>query len=649
MWDDTKFIAFDFETTGDLPEYALQPWRVRQGKAWITSVSFARKLTDTISTEGGLNDTGYARFAARDRHDSIRMMLAAFLRDCIEKEITIVGWNVQFDIQWLMALGLEDLVFQCKWLDGMLLWRHWFIEPEYETDRSKKKSYGLKSCVAELLPRFADYAEDVDFHSEEPAERKKLQEYNDRDTVFTLYCTRHWYKKLSLNPQQLANALIEAESIPLIAQANLRGMLIDTLSARELSRHLVEVSDAKLKSLAPHGVTEKIVRSPIQMANLLYDVWRLPVLKENTGKKTGKTSRATDKEVLHELAFKDPRAKELREYREALNNRTKFAEAPLQSVAYCEDHHTHPNAIVFGTYSGRLTYASKQGKGVNARPIGFALHQEKRDAMFRNVVIAPQGYTIVEFDAAGQEFKWMAIASGDETMLKLCLPGEDAHSYMGSRIDRRWGYRSLMKTLEGSDDAAKATAKPVRQLGKVGNLSLQYRTSARKLRVVARVQYDIPMEEQQARVIHATYRLTYPGVEKYWSRQIALTKMLGYVETYAGRRVQVVGDWGGRDAWSMESTSINYRIQGTGADQKYLAMKVLRPYLRSIGAYFAWDLHDGIYLYVPDDKVKVAIQTIRTLLNNLPYQEAWGFTPPIPLTWDCKAGKSWGGLKEVKE
>ena len=99
----------------------------------------------------------------------------------------------------------------------------------------------------------------------------------------------------------------------------------------------------------------------------------------------------------------------------------------------------------------------------------------------------------------------------------------------------------------------------------------------------------------------------------------------------------------------MGSTSINYRIQGTGADQKYLALAVLKPYLNRIGAYFAWDLHDGIYLYVPDDKVKQAAHDIRYLLANLPYERAWGFSPPIDLPWDCKFGKSWGALKEWKD
>jgi DNA polymerase I-like protein with 3'-5' exonuclease and polymerase domains len=157
------------------------------------------------------------------------------------------------------------------------------------------------------------------------------------------------------------------------------------------------------------------------------------------------------------------------------------------------------------------------------------------------------------------------------------------------------------------------------------------------------------MELGQAQLIYETYQQTYSRVPRYWDSQIDLTKRRGYVETFAGRRVQVVGNWEGKNSWSMGSTAINYRIQGTGADQKYLALAVLRPYLTRIGAYFAWDLHDGIYLYVPDDKVVKAVSDIKYLLANLPYQRAWGFEPPIALPWDCKVGKSWGALREWKD
>jgi DNA polymerase I-like protein with 3'-5' exonuclease and polymerase domains len=112
--------------------------------------------------------------------------------------------------------------------------------------------------------------------------------------------------------------------------------------------------------------------------------------------------------------------------------------------------------------------------------------------------------------------------------------------------------------------------------------------------------------------------------------------------------VAVRGDWGGSTGWSLESTAINYPIQGTGADQKYLALAVLRPYMVREGIYFAWELHDGLYFYVPEKKAAKAQADIKCLLDNLPYKKAWGFAPPVPMPWDCKVGESWGQLKEVK-
>ena len=176
--------------------------------------------------------------------------------------------------------------------------------------------------------------------------------------------------------------------------------------------------------------------------------------------------------------------------------------------------------------------------------------------------------------------------------------------------------------------------------------SLQYRTSAKKLRSVARVQHLLPMELPEAQHIHATYLSTYTRVPQYWGTQITLTQSRGYVETFAGRRVKVVGNWAGQNGWSMASTSINYRIQGTGADQKYLAMMMVRDYIHDIGGYFGWDLHDGLYFYIPDAMVRKAVVEIKDTLDNLPYAQTWGFIPSIPLPFDVKIGKSWGTLRE---
>ena len=636
MFDPARYMAWDFETSGTLPEYALQPWRIQPGHTWATSlVTVRRALDGTAQVGGGLcvGPTG------QPAPDLIRAMLDEAIRD----DITLVAWNAPFDISVMLAYGFDDLVFKCKFLDAMLLWKHLTVTPEYDLDRSKKKSYSLKPAVAEYIPQWAGYEEDVDFHATDPESLAKLHTYNIQDTAATLHLARKFYLALEADPQRLNAALIEAKCLPLVAWANLHGILMSVPALRLLDKALVEEAAEALAVLAPHGVTEAIVRSPKQLSDLMFRQWGLPVIKQNTSKITGNTTDSTDKEVLHELAFIDPRAKYLRAYREALGNKTKFVDAPLTSVEYNGDDRSHPLANVFGTYTGRMSYSSKQGKNKAARQIGFALHQEKREARFRDIAVPPEGYTLVEFDAAGQEYRWMAVASGDDAMQQLCMAGEDPHSYMGAQIAREQ-YEDLKAAITRGD----SEAKPKRQLGKVANLSCGYRTSAAKLRVVARVQYNLPMELPEATHIRATYLRTYPGVPRYWDAQISKVRRLGYAETFAGRRVQVQGQWAGLTKWSLESTAINYPIQGTGADQKYLALAVLRPYIVRHNIHFAWELHDGLYFYVPDKIVPQSIADMKYLLDNLPYAKAWGFQPPVPMPWDCKVGPSWGQLKEVK-
>ena len=187
----------------------------------------------------------------------------------------------------------------------------------------------------------------------------------------------------------------------------------------------------------------------------------------------------------------------------------------------------------------------------------------------------------------------------------------------------------------------------IRDAGKFGNLSCQYRIGDKTLMTRARVQHGILMDLAQASHTNYVYKRSYPGVPRYWRDAIEKVKQCGYAETFAGRRVQVVGDWE-RYEWQMGSTAINYVIQGTGGDMKYLALSVMSDYLTDVGGRFLLDLHDGTFFEVPDRHVTEFCVKGKRLLDNLPYTEAWGFTPPIPLNWDCKMGKSWGALKEVK-
>ena len=158
------------------------------------------------------------------------------------------------------------------------------------------------------------------------------------------------------------------------------------------------------------------------------------------------------------------------------------------------------------------------------------------------------------------------------------------------------------------------------------------------------------MQLPLATKIHATYRSTYKGVPRYWDKQIAKGQRLGYAETLAGRRVEVKGDWsrGSKTKWALESTMINFPVQSISADQKYLALACLKNVLSEFDAHFLMDMHDGLSFTVPDANVEKFIITCKKILDTLPYAEAWGYTPSVPLPWDCSYGPSWGQLRGWK-
>jgi hypothetical protein len=75
---------------------------------------------------------------------------------------------------------------------------------------------------------------------------------------------------------------------------------------------------------------------------------------------------------------------------------------------------------------------------------------------------------------------------------------------------------------------------------------------------------------------------------------------------------------------------------------------VLRAYIVKHGIKFLFDMHDGLYFAVPLAILDRAAVEMKYLLDNLPYEKAWGFKPPIPLPWELKTGPSWGQLREYE-
>lgn len=615
-----KIVATDFETWGIKPEYALQPWRLPSGDAWIT-----------------MSCWHYGEGKELHHTDNFKESLRTHLKFCAEKNIYIVGWNTVFECAWMIALGLRDEVMACKWLDGMLLYKNLINKPTHE----ERMSLSLKDAVRKFIPEHADYEENVDYAATPGTDVwDVLVHYNRLDTRFTFQLTEKFLSELpTLKPY-----LIEAACIPLIADAWVTGVELDAPYMHKLKGEKTdEIQKAwgDIQGFDP-SITEEMLRSPTQMRDKLYGTEE-GQLGLDTTIVTKKGSKSTNRLAMKMLREENPLTGAMDKWREHTGSVTKFIDGPLKSLEYYGDNITHPSMKINSTYSRRMTIGSKQGRGKDERPTGIPLHQFPRKKEYRKSVVAPPGHVVVEFDASGQEFRWLAVCSGDINMLQLCGHGEDAHCFLASQVTGQV-YRDLVRAHKNSDPSVKRP----RDLGKTGNFGLSYGTSPATFQKMALSMYDVSITLREAKDLHRAYRRAYPGMEQYWADQKHKVKHQDYIENPFGSRVNFDPNRYPREAWPYVATSFNFPIQSAGADQKYLALAVLRNILNDYSARFFMDLHDGLYFIVPTGRAGMFAARAKGLLLNLPYKRLYNLDLPVEFPWDSKIGPDWSSLKDFE-
>jgi DNA polymerase I-like protein with 3'-5' exonuclease and polymerase domains len=617
-----KIYGLDLETAGRGVGYGLQPWRVKTNDSWVT-----------LLATGELQDRTAETVAWPKMQDAER-----FLERALGCEV--VGWNVSFDIAWLLAMGVNrDLIYHTQWRDGMLLAKRVDnnrkqLERE-EFKQFKGNKYGLKQMVKERVPELANYEEDVVYHVDKGSKvPEELETYARYDIILTLKI----YEELMAEADQVQRDgfILDCQGLPLVAEAWLDGIQVDSVRCSTLKAR----SQATMGRLERNlGIDAKTMGSTKKLPALLFDRWDLPVIKHTDG-----GNRSADKSVLKQLAIQDPRVAQIQEWRDQKTKLTKFSSSPLESANY-NGGTTHPNPRLVGTYTGRMTYDSKttvRGEGVregttkwHKLPTGVALHQWQNDPAVRGVLTPPKGYMLAEWDWAGQEMRLMADYSGDANMLRLFNESLDGHSWMACQI-YQLDYDEFVKN---KDDKK-------RKLGKLANLSLQYRTGAKKLREKAFSDYNLVISIMEAEAIISGYHRAYDQVKPYQARAIRLARDRGYAATRGGRRV-ALQDWTQKREWKLESTAINFPIQGTGGDLKNLGFEAIRPYVKDHGVRFGWDMHDAIFAYLPESEAHDLALEIQQVLSNLDYTKLNGWEPKLELPVDCKLGHTWPDLEEL--
>lgn len=630
-------IGLDLETApcdGQPIEYALQPWRAQKGLARITSCAAAKVSRQTKSVKGHL--------------PALRELLRSLSGQ------PVATFHGVFDLAWLLAYGLEPEVRAIKWIDCQLLWK--FIDNSQ--DATDRPAWTLSAACKQWLGDISWIADYVVMKSQEEVAGAN-QAYWDRrgglDALATALLAQQLIRAMSTSQLRLAS--ISMRCIVPVAKSWVLGVNVNAELARNMrgpaTLEMRQIEDKLGLRTPPTNkrdvakaidgwIPSKILSSPQQLAKLLYSDWGLTCERE-----TAAGNESSDKAALTYLADHDTRVIDILRWRELNTRLTKFIEGIPKAVDYLGSTTTHAAPRLFSTYTGRMTYSSKSGKsGAAAQAkIGVPLHQWPRSKAMRELIVAPEGYALLEVDASGQEARLMAAQSHDAAMLRIFNsppPYDDMHSFTAAAIGEM-SFEEVLRRKQVKDEMITG-ANGLRNSAKFVNLSKQYRAGNKKLRVVARVQYglihDLPTIVSWSRKYHQTY----PGVEKYWADAIRRAQALGYAESLGGRRYTITR-WDEDHRWSSESSAINFPIQASGADMKELAIATIDEQFPEL--IFMLDLHDGLFYLVPQSMCTAElVDDVCSVLSAIDYSSAWDWAPPIPMLWDGGFGATWGSIKK---
>ena len=254
------------------------------------------------------------------------------------------------------------------------------------------------------------------------------------------------------------------------------------------------------------------------------------------------------------------------------------------------------------------------------------------------MLLPPDGHVIYEADASGQESRLMALRSGDPIMLKIFGEGLNFHSQTGAAII---GMEYDDFEAARAEEHGEGYYTEQRQLGKLTNLSCNYRIGGKSLSEKAFTKYDTFLEISTGNHLVNTFNRTYKGVPEYWEDVIWESKQKGYVEVFGGRRYKLT-DWD-THRWATESSAINVPIQGAGASQKEIAIK--ETFEKVPAARFALDLHDASFMYIAREDAQRLKPELDSAFNSIDYSKYWGFTPSISLPFESMMGDNFADVK----
>ena len=569
-----RILSLDTETTSINPvdaELVGLSFSVEEGKAFYVAIPAERKKAQTIVN------------IFKPLYEST--------------EILKIGQNIKYDMEVLMNYGVR---LAAPMFDTMIA--HYVLQPEqkHNMDILAETLLGYQTVhIDELIgPKGKGQKNMRDLS---PAD---ICDYAAEDADVTLRLYNVLKPRLKETGVDDLFYNIEMPLVPVLAEMEMNGVLLDTKALAETSRTLTDRMkqiEQNIYKLAGH---EFNIASPKQVGEVLFGEMKIVDKPKKT--KTGQF--VTSEEVLQQLRSKAPIVDDILAHRGLKKLLGTYVDALPKLINPRTEHiHTSFNQAV--TATGRLSSSDPNLQNIPVRG------EDGKE--IRKCFIPEPGCLFFSADYSQIELRVMAHLSGDKNMIEAFREGYDIHAATAARI-----YKEKIEDVS-RDQRTKA---------KRANFGIIYGIT------VFGLAERLDISRDEAKQLIDGYFETFPEVQAYMEKAKELAREHGYAETFFHRR-RYLPDITSHNATVRnfaERNAINAPIQGSAADIIKIAMVHIYERFRREGikSKMILQVHDELnFSVLPEEKERVEKIVIEEMQNAYPLQ--------VPLVADSGWGENW--------
>jgi DNA polymerase-1 len=513
------------------------------------------------------------------------------------ENILKIGQNIKYDMEVLANYGVE---LKGKLFDTMIA--HYLIQPELHHNMDYLAETLLNYQTVHIEELIGPKGKNQ--KSMREVDPKLVCEYAAEDADVTLKLYNVLQPQLKENNLESLFWNIEMPLVPVLADMEMNGVLLDTKALKETSDIFNKRMNEYEQKIYEQAGEKFNISSPKQVGEILFG--KMKIMEKPKKTKTGQY--VTSEEVLQTLKSKAPIVEDILNYRGMKKLLSTYVDS-LPTLINPRTGHIHTSFNQALTATGRLSSSDPNLQNIPVRT------DDGKE--IRKCFIPEPGCKFFSADYSQIELRIMAHLSGDENMIEAFRSGFDIHKATAAKI-----WKEQMENVTDSQ----------RKKAKQANFGIIYGITTYGLAQ----RMEIPNGE--AKEIIEGYFATFPKVKEYMEKAKELARQKGYAETIFGRRRYLpdINSANGTVRGFAERNAINAPIQGSEADVIKVAMvKIWNRFKKeNIRSKMILQVHDELNFSVyPEEAEKVEKIVMEEMQSAYKLQ--------VPLVADAGWGNNW--------